>query len=91
MKSTIDLHPQCQDVLGELKRGRRTTLQLMNATGAIRIGAVIHTLRLAGFKILTEIIRVPTRYKNRSAFVARYTLTQRKRRAAAKRKRRRAA
>jgi len=85
-KSTIDLHPQCLAVLGELKRGRRTTLQLMNATGAIRVGAVVHTLRLAGFRIGTEIIRVPTRYKDKPAFVARYTLTQRKRRAAAKRK-----
>jgi len=89
-KSTIDLHPQCLDVLDQLRRGRRTTLQLMLATGAIRVGAVIHTLRLAGFRIATEIIRVPTRHKDRPAFVARYTLTQRKRRAAAKRKRKRA-
>lgn len=76
---TTMLTPQLADVVSQLKRGPRTTLQLMRATGAIRVGALVHTLRLAGFNIDTEIVKVPTRHK-KSAHVARYTLRARRRR-----------
>ena len=79
MKASSALTPQLAAVVGELKRGKRTTLQLMRATGAIRVGALVHALRLIGFDIQTEIVRVPTRHK-KPAHVARYTLNSRRRR-----------
>lgn len=79
MKVSTALTPQLSATLIELKRGKRTTLQLMRATGAIRVGALVHALRLIGFDIHTEIVRVPTRHK-KSAHVARYTLNLRRRR-----------
>lgn len=79
MKGSSVLTPQLSAVLSQLKRGRRTTLQLMRATGAIRIGSLVHALRLIGYNIQTEIISVPTRHK-RPAHVARYTLASRRRR-----------
>lgn len=79
MKASSALTPQLSATLDELKRGKRTTLQLMRATGAIRVGALVHALRLIGFDIQTEIVRVPTRYK-KAAHVARYSLNLRRRR-----------
>lgn len=77
MKHTLT--PQLADVVSQLKRGPRTTLQLMRATGAIRVGALVHTLRLIGYNIETQIVRVPTRHK-KAAHVARYWLRARTRR-----------
>lgn len=78
---TSELTPQCADVLRELSSGARTTRQLMYATGSIRVGSLIHVLRMAGYRIHTEIIKVRTRHKQR-ANVAKYTLQRRKRRVA---------
>jgi len=72
------LTPQCADVLTQLKKGPRTTLQLMRATGSIRVGALIHVLRLAGYRIHTEIVKKPTRHAQ-PANVAKYTLQQTRR------------
>lgn len=67
------LPPQSADVLSELKKGPRTTLQLMRATGSLRPAAIVHLLRIAGYRIHTEIVKKPTRHK-REAHVALYTL-----------------
>lgn len=73
------LPPQSADVLTELKKGPRTTLQLMRSTGSLRPAAIVHLLRIAGYRIHTEIVRKPTRHK-RDAHVALYTLQQSRRR-----------
>ena len=67
------LPPQCADVLRELKSGPCTTLQLMRRTGSLRPAALVHVLRIAGYRVHTEIVRKPTRHK-REAHVAKYTL-----------------
>jgi len=67
------LTPQCADALTELKKGPRTTLQLMRSTGSLRPATLVHVLRIAGYRILTEIVKKPTRHK-RDAHVALYTL-----------------
>ncbi|HZP85895.1 MAG TPA: helix-turn-helix domain-containing protein [Burkholderiales bacterium] len=77
MASQVALSPQCAAVLTELNRAARTTAQLSRATGVQRVGAVIHVLRIAGYRIDTQLRRVRTRYGNR-ANVALYTLIRRR-------------
>lgn len=72
-KQQMVFGPQCAAVLTELKQRPMTTLQLTRATGVMRVGAVVHVLRIAGIKIDTTLINVKTRYGNHTS-VAMYSL-----------------
>ncbi|MDR3389892.1 MAG: helix-turn-helix domain-containing protein [Rudaea sp.] len=77
MPPQVALGPQCADVLTELNRKPCTTLQLNRATGVMRVGAVIHTLRIAGYPIETTLIEAKNRHRERCT-VALYTLRRRR-------------
>jgi Helix-turn-helix domain len=72
-KPQITLGPQCAAVLSELRQRSMTTGDLTRATGIMRVGAVVHVLRIAGHKIDTTLVNVRTRYSNHVG-VALYTL-----------------
>lgn len=77
MSTKTVLSPQCAAVLSELRVGARTTLQIMRSTGILRVGAVIHVLRIAGHDIETNLVQVRTRYAKRVG-VAMYSLRRRR-------------
>lgn len=77
MASQVALGPQCADILTELNQKPCTTLQLTRATGVMRVGAVIHTLRIAGYPIETTLIEVRNRHRNKCC-IALYTLRRRR-------------
>ena len=88
--TAITLSPICATILAALKRGPRTTRQLLRATGCLsvhpRITELRRVLQPAGYTIDTHLLRVRNRHGD-TVSVARYSLRpqRRPRRATARR------
>ena len=66
------MKPQCTTVLRFLKRRPMTTGAIREKCGVSAVSATIHELRGLGCRIVTELVRVPSRHGG--ATVAKYQL-----------------
>jgi len=81
----VVLSPQCANIVSELRRSSRTSLQLQRSCCIMAIGARIHELHSIGFTIDTQLIPLRGRRSTsrQPAHIALYTLRRRTRRAKA--------
>ncbi|MEN6538891.1 MAG: helix-turn-helix domain-containing protein [Mizugakiibacter sp.] len=70
------LSPQCAAILGELRRGPRTTMDLIRRCGVICVSARTHELKRAGYPIGMQMVRVRDRRRH-IVRVAEYRLLRR--------------